>query len=52
MRTEHVLGVPAGDNVIRLLPPLVVTAEEAREGLRRIENAAIALSASKQAKSA
>lgn len=52
MRTEHVLGVPAGDNVIRLLPPLVVTAEEAREGLRRIENAAIALSASLKAKSA
>lgn len=52
MRAEHVLGVPAGDNVIRLLPPLVVTAEEAREGLRRIENAAIALSASQQAKSA
>lgn len=52
MRTEHVLGVPAGDNVIRLLPPLVVSAEEAREGLRRIENAAIALSASLKAKSA
>jgi acetylornithine/N-succinyldiaminopimelate aminotransferase len=52
MRTEHVLGVPAGDNVIRLLPPLVVTAEEAREGLRRLENAAIALSASLKAKSA
>ncbi|WP_312946435.1 aspartate aminotransferase family protein [Agrobacterium sp.] len=52
MRTEHVLGVPAGDNVIRLLPPLVVTADEAREGLRRIENAAIALSASLKAKSA
>jgi acetylornithine/N-succinyldiaminopimelate aminotransferase len=52
MRTEHVLGVPAGDNVIRLLPPLVVTADEAREGLRRIENSAIALSASLKAKSA
>ncbi len=40
MRDEHLLGVPAGDNVIRLLPPLTVTAEEARDGLARIENAA------------
>ncbi|MGO8055929.1 aminotransferase class III-fold pyridoxal phosphate-dependent enzyme, partial [Rhizobium leguminosarum] len=28
IRATHLLGVPAGDNVIRLLPPLVVTAEE------------------------
>lgn len=40
MRDEHILGVPAGDNVIRLLPPLTVTAEEAREGIARIERAA------------
>ncbi|MDO1580893.1 aspartate aminotransferase family protein [Rhizobium oryzicola] len=40
MREEHLLGVPAGDNVIRLLPPLVVTAEEARDGIARIEKAA------------
>ncbi len=40
MRDEHILGVPAGDNVIRLLPPLVVTAEDAREGLNRIGLAA------------
>lgn len=40
MRDEHLLGVPAGDNVIRLLPPLTVTAEEARDGLARIEQAA------------
>jgi acetylornithine/N-succinyldiaminopimelate aminotransferase len=40
MREEHLLGVPAGDNVIRLLPPLTVTAEEARDGLARIERAA------------
>ena len=44
MREEHLLGVPAGDNVIRLLPPLVVTAEEAREGIARIERAAEKLS--------
>ena len=40
IRGAHLLGVPAGDNVVRLLPPLVVTAEEAREGLARIELAA------------
>ncbi|KAA1185831.1 aspartate aminotransferase family protein [Rhizobium tropici] len=40
IRAEHLLGVPAGDNVIRLLPPLVVTADEAREGLARLERAA------------
>ncbi|QLF69279.1 aspartate aminotransferase family protein [Peteryoungia desertarenae] len=43
MRSEHVLGVPAGDNVIRLLPPLTIKAEEAREGLVRIENALVHL---------
>jgi acetylornithine/N-succinyldiaminopimelate aminotransferase len=40
MREEHLLGVPAGDNVIRLLPPLTATADEARDGLARIEQAA------------
>ncbi|AYG65125.1 MULTISPECIES: aspartate aminotransferase family protein [unclassified Rhizobium] len=40
IRAEHLLGVPAGDNVIRLLPPLVVTADEAREGLARLDRAA------------
>lgn len=39
MRNENLLSVPAGDNVVRLLPPLVVTAEEAREALSRIEAA-------------
>jgi len=43
MRGEHILGVLAGDNVIRLLPPLTTTAEEARNGLARIERAAEAL---------
>ncbi|POO56728.1 aspartate aminotransferase family protein [Agrobacterium rosae] len=51
IRAEHLLGVPAGDNVIRLLPPLVVTVEEAREGLARLERAAEALT-TKMAKSA
>lgn len=45
MRDQHLLGAPAGDNVVRLLPPLMTTAEEAREGLRRLEAAAADVSA-------
>ncbi|MDE1995049.1 MAG: acetylornithine transaminase, partial [Rhizobiaceae bacterium] len=52
IRAEHLLGVPAGDNVIRLLPPLTVTAEEAREGIARIERAAEKLRAARTKKSA
>jgi acetylornithine/N-succinyldiaminopimelate aminotransferase len=33
MRNEHLLTVPAGDNVVRLLPPLIVTVEDIREAL-------------------
>ncbi|MGB3812974.1 MAG: aspartate aminotransferase family protein [Shinella sp.] len=40
VRAEKLLGVPAGDNVLRIMPPLTVTAEEAREGLARLERAA------------
>ncbi|WP_275788309.1 aspartate aminotransferase family protein [Pararhizobium gei] len=40
IRAQHLLAVPAGENVIRLLPPLVTTAQEAREGLARLERAA------------
>ncbi|CDM56329.1 MULTISPECIES: aspartate aminotransferase family protein [Rhizobium] len=52
MRDAHLLGVPAGDNVIRLLPPLVVTPDEAREGLARLERAAESVRASKVKKTA
>ena len=43
IRAEKLLAVPAGENVLRLLPPLTITAEEAREGLARIERAAEAV---------
>ncbi len=49
VRAENLLAVPAGDNVLRLLPPLTVTAEEAREGLARIERAAEKLTATVKA---
>ena len=52
MRDEHLLGIPAGDNVVRLLPPLVVTAEEAREGLARIGRAARAVAEAARSKPA
>jgi acetylornithine/N-succinyldiaminopimelate aminotransferase len=52
LRQEHMLSVPAGDNVVRLLPPLTVTHEEAREGLARIERAAATLASPERAISA
>ena len=36
LRDEKLLAVPAGDNVVRLLPPLTVTDDEIREALDRI----------------
>ncbi|MDW5315248.1 aspartate aminotransferase family protein [Rhizobium sp. PL01] len=52
IRAEKLLAVPAGENVIRLLPPLVTTAEEAREGLARLERAAEQLSVERRQASA
>jgi acetylornithine/N-succinyldiaminopimelate aminotransferase len=49
LRDAHLLAVPAGDNVIRLLPPLTVTDDEIREGLRRIRAGAMNLSAAARA---
>lgn len=39
MRDGKLLTVGAGNNVIRLLPPLIVTEDEIRDGLHRIEKA-------------
>lgn len=41
----QILTVPGGDNVIRLLPPLTLTREEADEAVVRLATAAEALSA-------
>jgi acetylornithine/N-succinyldiaminopimelate aminotransferase len=43
LRAEKLLAVPAGDNVIRLLPPLTVTDAEIGEALERIRAAAAAM---------
>ncbi len=36
-REEHVLVIPAGDNVVRLLPPLVISDDEIGEAVERLE---------------
>ena len=46
MRDQKLLAVPAGDNVVRLIPALTVTDADIREGLNRIRAGAAAVSAS------
>lgn len=45
LRDEKLLSVGAGDNVIRLLPPLTVSDDEIRDAVGRIREAASQLSA-------
>jgi acetylornithine/N-succinyldiaminopimelate aminotransferase len=40
---QKILVIPAGDNVVRILPPLVVTEEEIAEGMRRLDGACAAV---------
>ncbi len=40
---QKLLLIPAGDNVVRVLPPLVVTEEEIAEGVRRLDAACAAV---------
>ena len=44
-RGEHLLVIPAGDNVVRLLPPLIVTEADAAEAVARLEATAAAFTA-------
>ncbi len=43
-QAEHLLTVPAADNVIRLLPPLTISEEEISEAFTRLDRAARAIS--------
>jgi acetylornithine/N-succinyldiaminopimelate aminotransferase len=43
LRDQHLLAVPAGDNVIRLLPLLTVTDAEIHEALARIRAGAASM---------
>ncbi|WP_075216428.1 aspartate aminotransferase family protein [Mongoliimonas terrestris] len=45
MRAEKVLGIGAGDNVVRLLPPLIIGEDEVREAVTRVDAAAKAVAA-------
>jgi acetylornithine/N-succinyldiaminopimelate aminotransferase len=40
---QKLLVIPAGDNVVRAVPPLVVTDEELAEGVRRLDAACVAV---------
>ena len=42
-RAHKLLTIPAGDNVVRVVPPLVITEEELTEGVRRLEAACVDL---------
>ncbi len=44
-RKEKLLTIPAGDNVVRLAPPLIVSDEELLEGVRRLDAACARLEA-------
>jgi acetylornithine/N-succinyldiaminopimelate aminotransferase len=45
LRAEKMLAVAAGDNVVRLLPPLIVSEAEIGEGIARLDRACANLSA-------
>jgi acetylornithine/N-succinyldiaminopimelate aminotransferase len=46
-RAEKLLTVPAGENVLRLLPPLIISETEAGEAVARLDRAASALESAK-----
>ena len=39
LRAERMIAVPSGDNVVRLLPPLIVSEQEIAEGVARLDRA-------------
>ncbi len=39
LRAEKMIAVAAGDNVVRLLPPLIISDQEIAEGVRRLDRA-------------
>jgi acetylornithine/N-succinyldiaminopimelate aminotransferase len=45
LRAEKLLTVGAGENVVRFLPPLIVSETEIEESIKRLERACVALSA-------
>lgn len=49
LRDQKLLTVGAGDNVVRFLPPLIVTEAEIEESVQRLDRACVALSGLKRA---
>jgi acetylornithine/N-succinyldiaminopimelate aminotransferase len=39
LRAEKMIAVSAGDNVVRLLPPLIISEQEIAEGIQRLDRA-------------
>jgi acetylornithine/N-succinyldiaminopimelate aminotransferase len=48
LRAEKLLSVAAGDNVARLVPPLIVTDAEVAEAIARIDRACTAIERSRK----
>jgi acetylornithine/N-succinyldiaminopimelate aminotransferase len=48
LRAEKMLAVAAGDNVVRLLPPLIISDDDTREAIARLDRAATALEKQQQ----
>ncbi len=48
-RAEHLLLIPAAENVARLLPPLTISEDELAEGVSRMEKACLVLEAARAA---
>ena len=48
-RANGVIVLPAGDNVVRLLPPLTITEDEVREGIALMDKTASQMEAAKEA---
>ncbi len=49
LRAEKMITVAAGDNVVRLLPPLIVSEDEVAEAVRRIDRACARIASALQA---
>ena len=49
LREHRLLAVGAGDNVVRLLPPLIISQTEIEDAVQRLERACAALSSQTQA---
>jgi len=50
LRAEKLLAVAAGENVVRLLPPLIIEEAEIAEGVARLDRAASAIERAAAAK--